>query len=235
MKTTVVIVAAGMGSRMKAAKTKQLIEIGGHPILWHTLSAFEAMAVIDDVVLVVKQDEMAYIKEEILDNGGFKKVGRVVSGGKERSDSVWKGIEAADMSELIMIHDGARPFIKEENVCELIEELGEYDGAVLAVPVKDTIKEVDNHSGEVTDTLNRNKLWAIQTPQLFRTATIRQAFQSREQIQMPIYDDAMLVEATTGGRIRIVSGDDSNIKITTPFDLIVAEAIYRYSRGENNV
>lgn len=234
MKTTVIIVAAGLGQRMKSAMTKQLIHIGSHPILWHTIKAFQTMKCIDEVVLVVKEEEKEFIEHAIIEAGGFSKVAHVVNGGMERSDSVFNGLKAAGTCSTILIHDGARPFVREGDVVKLLEALEMYKGAILAVPVKDTIKQVDSNK-EVVHTYNRNELWAVQTPQAFRCEVIREAFESTDKIESVIYDDAMMVEATSSERIKVVIGDEKNIKITTPFDLIIGEAIYNMNRGEDNV
>ena len=234
MKTIVIIVAAGLGQRMNTATTKQLIHIGSHPILWHTLQAFQTMNCVDEVVLVVKEEEKVFIEHGIVEAGGFSKVAKVVSGGKERSDSVFNGLKAAGTCSNILIHDGARPFVRERDVVKLLKALELNKGAILAVPVKDTIKQVDSNE-EVLHTYNRNELRAVQTPQAFRYEVIREAFESADKIETVIYDDAMMVEATSSERIKVVIGDEKNIKITTPFDLIIGEVIYNMNRGEDNV
>lgn len=234
MDITVIIVAAGMGTRMAAKTSKQLIEIGGHPILWHTLKAFEEMADIDEIVLVVKEEERQIIIDTIIQPSGFHKVRSVVAGGKERSDSVRNGLKAIKSSEIVLIHDGARPFIKEASVEALIQGLKDYDAVILALPVKDTIKQV-NHKHEVCQTYNRSELWAVQTPQAFKTHIIEAAFDLEIPKNTIIYDDAMLVEAAGCDKIKIVEGDETNIKITTPFDLVVGKTIYNMNRGDTNV
>lgn len=234
MQTTVVIVAAGMGRRMNASTTKQLIEIGGRPILWHTLKAFQEMSVIDEIVLVIKAEERAYIEEFLLKGSGFTKVSHVVNGGKERSDSVANGLLVVTNEDVVMIHDGARPFVEEISVIGLLKALTVYEGAILAVPAKDTIKAV-NAAEEVVHTYDRKTLWQVQTPQAFKTSLLKKAFAEIDQVTSIIYDDAMLVEAISNKPIKIVEGKDTNIKITTPFDLIIGNAIYNQNRGETNV
>lgn len=234
MHTTVVIVAAGMGRRMNASTTKQLIEIGGRPILWHTLEAFQSMTVIDEIVLVIKSEERAYIEGQLLKGGHFSKVTHVVTGGKERSDSVANGLNVVSDGGQVMIHDGARPFIDEASVIDLLKALMTYEGAILAIPAKDTIKAV-NEVQEVTHTYDRKTLWQVQTPQAFKTSLLKQAFAEVEHGIREFYDDAMMVEAITDKPIKIVLGKDTNIKMTTPFDLIIGEAIYCQNRGETNV
>ena len=224
MRTSVVIVAAGMGRRMNAETTKQLIHIGGKPILWHTLKGFQEMAFIDEIVLVVKEDERIFIETELC--GEFPKIAQVVSGGKERSDSVRKGLAAVGSSEVVLIHDGARPFVTAGAVKRLLDGMRNHEAAILALPVKDTIKEVDKE-GRVVRTFDRSKLWAVQTPQAFKRDIIEEAYNKYDQITSMIYDDAMLVETAVMKSVIVVEGDDSNIKITTPFDLVVGEAIYR--------
>jgi len=234
MRTTVVIVAAGMGRRMNASTTKQLIEIGGHPILWHTLMAFQGMSIIDEIVLVVKEEERSYIEECLIKKSNLTKVTHVVNGGNERSDSVLNGLAVVAEEGVVLIHDGARPFIEETSVVKLMEALTSHDGAILAIPAKDTIKAVNvNH--EVTNTYDRKLLWQVQTPQAFKTSLLKKAFAEVHQIKTMIYDDAMLVEVVTDSPIMVVEGMDTNIKITTPFDLIVGQAIYSQSRGDTHV
>ena len=234
MAITVIIVAAGMGTRMGAKTTKQLIDLGGRPILWHTIKAFEGMVDINEIILVVKAEERAYIIETMIKPSGFSKVSAVVVGGKERSDSVRNGLAAIRHSDVIMIHDGARPFVKETSIKDLINALKDYDAAILALPVKDTIKRVD-HNREVVHTYNRSELWAVQTPQAFRSEVIKAAFKLELSKDLIIYDDAMLVEAAGCDKIKIVKGEETNIKITTPFDLIIGNTIYNMNRGDTNV
>lgn len=224
MKTSVVIVAAGMGRRMNADTTKQLIHIGGKPILWHTLNGFQEMPFVDEIILVVKEDEKTYIVETLCKD--FSKVTHVVAGGKERSDSVKKGLAAVGDSQIVMIHDGARPFVTSGAVKRLLDAVSIKDAAILALPVKDTIKEVDKE-GKVVRTFDRSKLWAVQTPQAFKRGIIEEAYDKYEQVTSMIYDDAMLVETAVMKSVAVVQGDDTNIKITTPFDLVIGEAIYR--------
>lgn len=226
MKTSIVIVAAGMGRRMNAATTKQLIHIGGKPILWHTLMAFEKMPFIDEIVLVVKEEEKSIIAKEI--TKGITKLTSIVDGGKERSDSVRNGLAALGDCEVVMIHDGARPFVSQEAVKRLREAVIEKKAAILAIPAKDTIKEVDA-CGIVARTYDRSKLWAVQTPQGFKRGIIETAYDRYDEMTAKIYDDAMLVEMATDTPVSIVEGEDTNIKITTPFDLVIGEAIYRKS------
>jgi len=230
MKTSVVIVAAGMGRRMGADTTKQLVEIGGKPILWHTLLAFQELDPIDDIIVVVRDEEMAFIKEHIIKAGKISKVSNVVAGGVERSDSVANGVGAVGDSQIIMIHDGARPFIEEKAICRLLDAMEQWDAAVLGVPAKDTIKQVDGQ-GIVKNTLLRSELWQVQTPQCFKAEVLKKAIKAKEQIESIIYDDAMLVEKGTGSRVKMVMGTDKNIKITTPFDLVIGEGIYNLNKG----
>lgn len=234
MKTTAVIVAAGMGRRMGADTTKQLIEIGGKPILWHTLLAFQKISQVDEVILVVRDEEMTFIKEEIIEAAGISKVSKVVAGGNERADSVANGVAAVTDSQIIMIHDGARPFIEETEINRLMDAMERWDAAVLGIPAKDTIKQVDDQ-GIIRNTLVRSELWQVQTPQCFKAEVLKKALKAKGQIASTIYDDAMLVEKGTGSLVKMVMGSDKNIKITTPFDLVIGEGIYRLNKGDKNV
>ncbi len=224
MKTSVIIVAAGMGRRMKSETTKQLIEIGDKPILWHTLKAFQDISDIDEMIVVAKEDEIVYIKKSITCE--FNKVISVVAGGMERADSVYNGIRLlGDDVGWVLIHDGARPFITRQAVERLLVEVKKSNAAVLGVPVKDTIKSVDRQ-GRIRETYNRSELWAVQTPQAFKKELIISAFREKATISGIIYDDAMLVEMTQNVAVQMVKGDERNIKITTPYDLAVGKVIY---------
>lgn len=234
MKTTVVVVAAGMGSRMGADKTKQLIEIKGKPILWYTLNVFEQIHQIDDVVLVVREKEKLHIKESIIDAFGLMKVRCLVAGGAERSESVYNGIKACVNADVIMIHDGARPFVDAASVSRLFDALETHDAAILGIPVKDTVKSVDNNR-EVTHTYDRKSLWAVQTPQAFKASLIRDAYKKGLTSHQLFYDDAMLVELSGDCPVVMVMGDETNIKITTPFDLALGHMILKQREGAADV
>ena len=226
MKTFALIPAAGMGKRMGASINKQYLHLNGMPIVARTISLFEASPDIDEICLVIPEPEIPYCVEHVVDAYGFLKVTAVVPGGRERQHSVMNGLNrlrsAAASDDIIVIHDGVRPFITPAVLHESIVTARSYDGALAAVPAKDTIKTV--HDGIVTGTPERESLWLAQTPQTFRFSVIYDAHMSAAGDGHLGTDDASLVERA-GGQVKVVQGDYRNIKITTPEDLIVGEAL----------
>lgn len=219
-----VIVAAGKGTRMNLDVSKQYIEIRDIPILARTLSVFEDCHAIGEIVLVVNEADIIHCKQEIVDRYGFEKVKAIVAGGRERQQSVYNGLREVDgCADIVVIHDGVRPFISEERIEDSIEGAAEWGAACVAVPVKDTIKIVDSDN-YIEGTPDRGKLWAIQTPQAFKYDIIIDAHERAMEGNYSGTDDAVLVERT-GKRVRLVMGSYMNIKITTQEDLILAEAI----------
>ena len=221
----VILPAAGRGKRMGAGVNKLLLKLEGIPTLIHTLLVFDQDKQCDSIILVVNQDEQQEI-EELLETYSIKKTVVFVSGGAERQQSVKNGLEAAD-SGLVLVHDAARPFITLGHVGELVEAAEHEGAAVLAVPVKDTVKRVEE--GYVLETIERSSLWAVQTPQAFRIPLLREAHKKAEKEGFFGTDDASLVERL-GHRVSVVYGDYNNIKLTTKEDLIFAEAIIRQRR-----
>lgn len=224
MNVIALIPAAGTGRRMGADKNKQYLEVGGRPILVHTLEVFDRCDAISEVYLIVPEDDCAFACE-IIDNMRFSKNIRVIPGGKERQDSVRNGLNSIYNCDMVMVHDGVRPFVTEEIINRSIEETSKYGATTVAVPAKDTIKSVDE-DGIVVKTLERKKLWQIQTPQTFKYEIIKEAFDRAYTDGFYGTDDAALVERL-GYKVKIVEGSYQNIKITTPEDLIIAEAIIR--------
>lgn len=224
MKVIGLIPAAGMGKRMGAAINKQYLLVSGQPILARTIGMFEAAAVIDQVYLVIPEAEIDYCKRELVGTGRFNKVRSIVPGGSERQHSVLNGLRAvsdADSEDIVLIHDGVRPFVTPE-ILERVAQAAQLHGAALvAVPAKDTIKMVDD--GVVAGTPARNRLWLAQTPQAFRYGLIREAHERAAAEGYLGTDDSSLVERM-GKKVHVVMGDYRNIKITTPEDLVLAEA-----------
>lgn len=219
------IPAAGMGTRMGASINKQYLQLAGKPIVAHTIAVFENVPFIDAVYLVIPSDEIDYCRREVVEAHGFRKVAAIVPGGKERQNSVMNGLNAmlgqAGTNDIILIHDGVRPIITPPLLFAAAEAARTDGGALVAVPAKDTIKTVS--SGLVTGTPDRETLWQAQTPQAFRYGIIREAHLAAERDGYLGTDDCSLVERS-GGTVRIVRGDYRNIKITTPEDLVLAEA-----------
>lgn len=225
VKAFALIPAAGMGKRMGASINKQYLQLDGLPIVARTVSVFEQSQLIEAIYLVIPEAEIPYCQEHVVAACGFRKVVQIVPGGRERQNSVMNGLRAmrphlAD-DDVVVIHDGVRPLITAELLQKSIEVACASDGALVAVPVKDTIKTVCD--GIVTTTPDRASLWQAQTPQSFRFGVIYAAHLAAELDGFIGTDDASLVERR-GGAVRIVQGDYRNIKITTPEDLVLAES-----------
>lgn len=224
MKNCVIIVAAGSGKRMKSAIAKQYIELKGRTIISYTIETFNNSENIDDIILVTSSDAVDYVKSEIVEKYRFKKVRAVVEGGEERQDSVYNGLKAVPGdTDVVLIHDGVRPFVADKYIAQLESVAMEFGGCVLGAPVKDTIKVCDSE-GYITDTPKRETLWLAQTPQCFKYDVIMKAYEKAEQEGYRGTDDSMLAERL-GIKIKIVKGDYENIKITTPEDLYIGEVI----------
>jgi 2-C-methyl-D-erythritol 4-phosphate cytidylyltransferase len=227
MKVSAIIAAAGQGVRMQQDRPKTYLDLGKKPILFHTLKVFEATPEVKEVTVVVHPDDLEYCQEEVIDPFGFKKILRLVPGGKERQDSVYNALKVLkneeDNLEVIVVHDGVRPFVVTEQVRQVITAARRHGGAILGIPCQDTLKQV-NARGEVVATIERRELWQIQTPQAFQAALLWRAF--REAMSSGFYatDEAALVEAL-GHPVVVVPGSPLNLKITTPDDLKLAEAI----------
>ncbi|ANB57094.1 2-C-methyl-D-erythritol 4-phosphate cytidylyltransferase [Anoxybacillus sp. B7M1] len=217
----VVIPAAGQGKRMKAGMNKLLIELQHQPVIIHTLKVFEQDDDCRGIIMVVNEAERPLFVE-LLKKFGIKKVISIVSGGIERQHSVYNGLQAVKEGEIVLIHDGARPFIRLEKIHELVKEAQEHGAAIPAVPMKDTVKKVRN--GMAEETVERSSLWAVQTPQAFRVSLVLEAHKRAQEEGYIGTDDASLVERM-GKKVKIVEGDYRNIKLTTPDDLLFAEAI----------
>ena len=226
MKVIALILAAGQGKRMGAEKNKPYLLLAGKPILFHTLREFEECPSIDGIVLVVEKHEIDHARTSIVDVFGCRKVISVVEGGPKRQDSVWEGIKALKGEcELVIVHDGVRPFISKPLLQEAVDTTRKTGATVVAVPVKDTIK-VASREKEVVKTLDRETLWAVQTPQAFNHDLLKRAHEKARQDGFYGTDDASLVERI-GVPVNIIDGSYENIKITTPEDLVLAEALLR--------
>lgn len=201
---------------------KQYLPVGGKPIFYHTLKKFEACDLVDAIIVVVARDWMMHVSTEIVDKYGFQKVSKVVDGGGERQDSVRAGLQAAESSDWVAIHDAVRPFISTQKLEEVIQAGKKFGAAILAVPPRDTIKI--EQSGFVETTPERNRLWAVQTPQVFGYEVLLSAYQQAMNDNFMSTDDSALVERM-GHKVKIVEGEASNIKITVPLDLKLAEMI----------
>ena len=221
----VVIVAAGTGSRMNMGINKQFIKLEGKEIIAYPIEKFYNNSNIEDIVVVVKEDESEFFKKEILDKYNFKNV-KIAYGGKERQDSVYNGLKLLDEKcDVVLIHDGARPFVSDKIIDKSIEEAKEHKAIVVGVPVKDTIKVIDNDKN-IVDTPNRSVLWAVQTPQTFDYNILIDAYKDAFKNKFYGTDDAMLVERI-GYKVKMLEGSYNNIKITTQEDLNIGSQILR--------
>ena len=227
-KNVAIILAAGQGKRMNSEVHKQYLMLGQKPVLYYSLKVFEDSPCIDEIVLVVGEGEEEYCLKQIIEKYSFHKVVSVVKGGKERYHSVFNGINAISDCNYLYIHDGARPFVTVEMIQSCFQEVEKSGACVVGVPVKDTIKLDENKN--IKETLNRNLLWSIQTPQVFTFSVIKRCYeeliQNENQILesgILITDDTMLVEHFTSQNISVLEGSYKNIKITTPEDLLVGE------------
>ena len=217
-----IVLAGGRGKRMNYHKSKQFIEIKGKPVLVYTLEKFIYNKSIDEVILVLPEDEVDYCKKEVLQKYSLK-VDRIVIGGKERQDSVFNALEAMEKANIVLIHDGARPFISEKIIEEGIKYANIYGAAAPGVTPKDTIK-VKNEDNISVDTPDRNTLVAVQTPQCFKYDEIYQCHRKIKEENAIVTDDTSVVERY-GHKVYLYEGDYTNIKITTPEDLILAEML----------
>lgn len=226
-KVYAVIPAAGTGSRMGTKTQKQYLQLNELPVLARTLSVFEQSPIITGIILVVGEKEISWCEKEIIERFGFKKVLTVVPGGDTRQHSVYNGLKVlcAQADDVVMVHDAARPLITEDILANAAVVAQEKQSAVVAVPVKDTIKLADEQ-GVVLDTPPREKLWSIQTPQVFNYRLLMEAYRQANKSGYVGTDDASLVEQM-GHAVHIVPGSYENIKITTAEDMLLAEAILK--------
>lgn len=232
---TAIVLAAGSGKRMQSAVAKQYMLLNGKPVLWYALNAFEKSEYIHQVILVVGTGEISFCQKDIVEKFGFSKVQKVVEGGAERYLSVWEGLKCLEPKEgnFVFVHDGARPFVTEEIIRNAYKAVREYGACVVGMPVKDTIKIVDENDYAL-QTPNRKNLWAVQTPQVFDELLIYDSYEkvvrNLEELKekgVEITDDAMVVETMTNRKVKLIKGSYENIKITTPEDILVAQSFLK--------
>jgi len=229
MRTVAIVPAAGSGNRMGRELSKQYLSLGGMPLLVHTLNAFEKCPLVDALLVVVPPSDVEAVRTGMLPRWNLKKLAGVIPGGKERQDSVRAGIEALDRdTDIVIVHDAVRPFITVGLIENCIRAAEKEGAATVGVPVKDTVKEV-GADGRVVRTCDRNLLWLTQTPQAFRRDIIENAHRAAVRDGYRGTDDTSLVERI-GIAVRMIRGDYGNIKITTPEDLVIAEALLAASR-----
>ncbi len=221
-----IIPAAGSGARFGGQIPKQFIEIAGAPIIIHTLRRFDECEEIGAIIVALRMEEIERL-ERTLRAHEIRKPVRLVGGGAERSDSIWNALEAAKefRPEIVVAHDAVRPFVTPERISAVIARARETGAAILALPATDTIKEVED--GMIRRTLDRRRIWRAQTPQAFHYDLLMRANEAARAAGLPpgvVTDDSFLVERL-GAPVAVVEGLASNIKITTPEDLVLAERL----------
>ncbi len=224
MNVHVLVPAAGSGRRLDGDTRKQYLELGGQPVLVRTLARLATLPQITAIHLIVPEEDVTFCRSEIVEHYRLEKIGAVIAGGTERQDSVRNGLEAcgAANQDVILVHDGVRPFFPQDQIGRLVQLADMEGAALLAVPAQDTIKEV--FDGRVRSTLDRRLLWQVQTPQAFRCERIREAHRRAHVGGYTGTDDASLIE-WCGWPVAVLHGHPHNIKITTPADLILARAL----------
>lgn len=232
LKWGAIVLAAGQGRRMHSRVAKQFLLLNGRPVIYYALKAFEESQA-ESVVLVTGEEEIPYCREEIVEKYGFKKVKAVVAGGAERYHSVRNGLrefqKTFSKDDIVLIHDGARPLLNSAIIERTLAAASQYHACTAAMPVKDTIKVADEEEFAET-TLDRSRLWQIQTPQAFSCGLILSAYEklfADPELQKGITDDAMVVESMTGERVKLVEGSYENLKVTTPEDMVIAECLLK--------
>lgn len=231
MKNVAIIPAGGSGKRINSRLPKQYLPVGGSPLLVHTIEVFQRSPLIHDILLVVPPEDVRRVRSRFVAPYGFSKVSRVLGGGGERQDSVRNGLDVlGDDCDIVLIHDGVRPFVSGRLIRLIIREAAAHGAATAGVPVKETVKRVDG-GGCVLETVDRRALWLAQTPQAFRRAVILEAHRRALRDRFYGTDDASLVERM-GHPVRMVPATSENIKITTREDLRLAEFLIGARKGK---
>jgi 2-C-methyl-D-erythritol 4-phosphate cytidylyltransferase len=224
LKIIAIVPAAGLGKRFGPGANKPFLRLGGRPLIVWSLETLESIPGIVEIIPALKPDDMDE-GLRIFEEYGLKKIKRIAAGGKERQDSIYSCLKLIqDTACIVLVHDGVRPLIEKGLIENAIGELADCDGVVLGVPVKDTIKEVRDMV--ISKTLKRDSIWAVQTPQIFPYSIISRAYEKAMRDGHYSTDDSALVERN-GGKVKIVMGSYGNIKITTPEDLHIAEALLK--------
>jgi 2-C-methyl-D-erythritol 4-phosphate cytidylyltransferase len=221
MKVGAIIPAAGRGKRIGASVPKQFLEIQGRPLLYHTLTVFASCKLIDYVVLVMPRADVDEMGEDWLNK--YEIVREVVVGGEQRQDSVYNGFSSLEKgTDIGVVHDGVRPFTTPQMIIATVEAAQQHGAAITAIPVSDTVKQAAD--GFVKQTVSRDGLWRVQTPQAFQCGLLQQAFKKAKKDSYYGTDEGSLVEYL-GERVKIVPGSELNIKITRKEDLVLGESL----------
>jgi len=229
MRVIVLIPAAGLGRRMGGAVSKQYLSLDDRPILTHTVAVFDSHPRVDHIYIIAPENQRQFSQRDCIEPYNFTKVRGIVTGGDQRQDSVRNGLLAcgANAEDIVIIHDGVRPLYQASHLDAVLAEVEQSGACVVGVPVKDTIKRV--HGAVIVETPRRDELWAAQTPQAFRYEQILAAHDAAQQQQYSGTDDASLLE-WQGLPVAMIEGSYQNIKITTPEDLLIAEAFLALRR-----
>ncbi|PYR86532.1 MAG: 2-C-methyl-D-erythritol 4-phosphate cytidylyltransferase [Acidobacteria bacterium] len=229
MKVGAIIAAAGFGRRMKADRPKQLLALNGIPIIIHTIRKFDISRVIDYIIVTAPRESVIEVSE-LVKSAEFQKPVIVVQGGERRQDSVASGLNHLQPgTDIVAVHDGVRPFVSIDDIENAVRQAERTGAAVLAVPIVDTVKQVEKDV--IDSTLTREHLVLAQTPQVFRTEILKQAFDRATKDEYYGTDESSLVERL-GHPVAIVRGSERNIKITRPSDLSLARAFLEEERAE---
>lgn len=220
VKTAAVIVAGGTGNRMNSDIPKQFIEVLGKPIIAYTINAISNCSDIDEIIIVTLPEYLVYCKD-LIEDFGFNKVSKIVCGGSTRQESVFNGLkELSEDTDIVAIHDGARPLINSETITKCINAACEFGCAAVGVKMKDTVKVVDSE-GIIEYTADREKLWQVQTPQIFKKDIIVNLHNESNALAT---DDCYLAEKA-GYKVKMVEGEYENIKITSPQDIFIMKGL----------
>lgn len=223
-KVIAIVPAAGLGKRLGPDTNKPFQRLLDIPLLIWPLMVFEAIETISEIIPVIKEVDMERVAG-LFEEYKLSKIKRIAPGGKERQDSVYHGLKLIDDgADIVVIHDGGRPLVAKDIVLKAIDNIEGFDGVIVAVPVKDTIKKAENDI--VKKTLKRDTLWAVQTPQVFRYNSIMKAYEKAMADKFYATDDSALIERL-GGTVKIIMGSYDNIKVTTPEDIPVAEILLK--------
>jgi 2-C-methyl-D-erythritol 4-phosphate cytidylyltransferase len=222
-KISAIVPAAGAGKRMGSPERKQFLLVRERPVLAWTLAALQRIRWLDHIILVVPEDKVRFVQREIIEKYHLSGVANILVGGEERTDSVYIGLQhlPADIP-WVMIHDGVRPFIREDLLRAAFATAQEKGNAILGVPVRDTLKKVIDQ--KITRSVKRDHYWLIQTPQFFQTPLLQEVYQQAIQDKFRATDDAGIMEHY-GKKVTVCCGDYYNIKITSPEDLPIAERL----------
>ncbi len=225
-----IVPAAGKGTRMKnEGENKVFIKLKDKPILFYTLKKLDLCALIDEIYLILDKESIEKKIKEI-ERFEIKKLKKIVEGGATRGESVYKGLRSIEKNiDFVVIHDGARPFVSSNKIAEVIEVAKSFDGAILGIPLSDTLKEMED-TGFIKNTAPRERYIRAQTPQVFKYSTILEVYKKLGETMRFLNTDESYLMEKAGYKIKVVRGEEKNIKITTPFDLTLAELIIEEER-----